>query len=481
MLNQLEKSGVAQLRVADHLVHSVTAIGEPEGQKRRAYADLDEALPSPAACAEIGATIHRIATTPDFHPGKPVPVGVVADVEGAVLPHMIGNDIGCGMRMIVIEGQGACEMPAALDGHLRHIYFQGGRDLALTGRNRHALLRDGLPGLFESFAGGRKGVLGKLDLAACWADLDRCADAGVFEAADVDPDFEHYAARDDDFRHDAMLGSIGGGNHFVEIGRVDRIADAAFAAALGIGADALTVVVHSGSLDFGQRIGSATREKLQALKGKRLDLRLLSREADAELYRRFETGQANAVNAAFANRFFIAVEAVEALSRALGRELSFRTIYDAPHNAIWIGRERALHRKGACPARGPGALAGERLRWFGEPVILPGSMGDGSWLLTGTGSTEMLESSAHGAGRRLSRQEARHAPDTLAKLRVVGPVDLDSVAIRARPDVASEAKARLMEEAPSAYRPIDDVVDAMFDAGMVRRAVRIRPMLTVKG
>ena len=156
--------------VADHLVHSVTAIGEPEGQKRRAYADLDEALPSPAACAEIGATIHRIATTPDFHPGKPVPVGVVADVEGAVLPHMIGNDIGCGMRMIVIEGQGACEMPAALDGHLRHIYFQGGRDLALTGRNRHALLRDGLPGLFESFAGGRKGVLGKLDLAACWAD-----------------------------------------------------------------------------------------------------------------------------------------------------------------------------------------------------------------------------------------------------------------------------------------------------------------------
>jgi tRNA-splicing ligase RtcB len=481
MLNQLELSGIAMLRVADHVVHSVAAIGEPEGQKRRAYADLADALPSEAACAEIGATIHRIATTPDFHPGKPVPVGVVADIEGAVLPHMIGNDIGCGMRMIIIEGQGACELPAALDGHLRHIYFQGGRDLALSGQNRHALLRDGLPGLFESFAAGRKGLLAKLDLGVCWADLDRCADAGVFEASDVDPDFEHYAALDDGFRHDAMLGSIGGGNHFVEIGRVDRIADAAFAAALGISADSLIVVVHSGSLDFGQRIGSATREKLQALKSKRLDHRLLSRDADPELYHRFELGQANAVNAAFANRFFIAAEAVEALSRAFGRELSFRTIYDAPHNAIWIGKERALHRKGACPARGVGSLTGERLHWFGEPVILPGSMGDGSWLLTGTGIAETLQSSAHGAGRRLSRQEARHAPDTLSRLRVVGPVDLDSPAIRARPDVASEAKARLMEEAPSAYRPIDDVVDAMCDAGMVRRAVRIRPMLTVKG
>ena len=481
MLEQLERSGIAQSRVADHCVHSVCAIGEPEGHKRRAYADLADALPSEVACAEIGAVIHRIATTPDFHPGKPVPVGVVADIEGAVLPHMIGNDIGCGMRIIVIEGQTASALPDVLDGELRHVYFQGGRDLALTGRNRQALLRDGLPGLLESFVAGRKGLLAKLDVSACWDDLDRCCDAGVFETTGIDPDFEHYAALDDDFRHDAMLGSIGGGNHFVEIGRVDRIDDMAFASAFGISADALIIVVHSGSLDFGQRVGSAMREKLQAQKGKRLDHRLLSRHVDAALYRRFMTGQANAVNAAFANRFFIAVEAVEALSRAFKRELSFRTIYDAPHNAIWIGRERALHRKGACPARGVGSLTGDRAKWFGEPVILPGSMGDGSWLLTGMGNADMLESSAHGAGRRLSRREARQVPDSLSRLRVVGPVDLDSQAIRSRPDVALEAKASLLEEAPSAYRPIDVVVDAMCNAGMVRRAVRVRPMLTVKG
>jgi tRNA-splicing ligase RtcB len=481
MLNQLAKSGIARMRVADHSIHSVLAIGEPEGQKRRAYADLAAALPSSAACAEVGASIVRIATTPDFHPGKPVPVGVVADIEGAVLPHMIGNDIGCGMRMIVVEGLGACDLPPAIDRHLRHIFFQGGRDLALTGHNRHALLRDGLPGLFDSLGSGRKGLLAKLDIASAWADLDRCADAGVFAAEDVDPDFAHYASLDHDFRHDAMLGSIGGGNHFVEIGHVDRVVDAALTAALGVSSGSVIVVVHSGSLDFGQRIGSAIREKQQAMKGSRLDRRLVSRDRDAQLFRRFEIGQANAVNAAFANRFLIALEAMEALSRAFGRALSFRTVYDAPHNAIWFDGDRARHRKGACPARGVGTLAKDDLRWFGEPVILPGSMGDGSWLLSGVGNTDMLESSAHGAGRRLSRQEARRVPEGIGQLRVVGPVDLDSAAIRVRPDVAAEARARLMEEAPAAYRPIDDVVDAMCEANMVGRAFRVKALLTVKG
>lgn len=482
MSDTLATTGIAELCVSDHLVRSVSALGEPDGQKRKAYADLASALPSRAACEQVGVRILDIATTPDFHPGKPVPVGVIADIAGAVLPHIIGNDIGCGMRMMVIEGASADELPASLDRHLRHIFFQGGRDLALTGRNRHTLLRDGLPGLFESLTAGRTGLLAKLDLAACWNDLDRTCDAGVFETGDVDPDFTHYAAPDDDVRHDAILGSIGGGNHFVEIGRVDAIVDGAFARQLGISRNSLIVVVHSGSLDFGQRIGSATRERLEARKGGRIDHRLLSIETDPALYARFEMGQANAVNAAFANRFFLAVQTVEALARGLKRELAFHTIYDAPHNAIWFNRGSgvARHRKGACPARGPGEIDGT-FCWSGEPVILPGSMGDGCWLLSGTGNRTMLSSSAHGAGRRLSRLEARKADETFEQLRVVGPVDLDSPAIRSRPDVLSEALGRLREEAPSAYRPIDDVVDAMCEVGMVKKAVRVRPLLTVKG
>lgn len=89
--------------VAGHHVRSVVARDEPERNRLRALADLDAALPSPEALACRGAAIRSIATTPDFHPGKPVPVGVVIDAEGAVMPHLIGNDIGCGMRMLVLD------------------------------------------------------------------------------------------------------------------------------------------------------------------------------------------------------------------------------------------------------------------------------------------------------------------------------------------------------------------------------------------
>lgn len=481
MQEPLTKAGIASLRVSDYTVHSVSAFNETESQKRKSYRDLAEALPDAAACDEVSASIRSIVTTPDFHPGKPVPVGVVADIEGGLLPHMIGNDIGCGMRMIVVDGVGPDDLPPALDHHLRHIFFQGGRDIALTGHHRQALLRDGLPGLFEGLAVRRRGLLEKLDIGQYWSDLDRTCDTGAFATTGIDPDFAHYASPDDDFRHDAMLGSIGGGNHFVEIGRVESIADAAFAQALGVGSTSLIVVVHSGSLDFGQRIGSATRERLSQRKGKRQDHRLLSRHADAALYARFVMGQANAVNAAFANRFFLALQTVEALSRATGRTLGFRTVYDAPHNAIWIedDGQTALHRKGACPSRGPGGMPASP--WIGEPVILPGSMGDGTWLLGGCGNPTMLESSAHGAGRRLSRQEARKAPSSFDHLRVVGPVDLDDPMIRSRPEIVGEALGRLKEEAPTAYRPIDDVVEAMCAAGMVHKGVRIKPLLTVKG
>ncbi|WEZ84101.1 RtcB family protein [Rhizobium sp. 32-5/1] len=108
-------------------------------------------------------------------------------------------------------------------------------------------------------------------------------------------------------------------------------------------------------------------------------------------------------------------------------------------------------------------------------------MGDGSWLLRGCGNAEGLSSSAHGAGRKLSRQEARSVGRIGSDLRVVGPVDTKDPRIRSRADILGEVEARLNEEAPSAYRPIDQVVDPMVGAGLVERVARIRPLLTVKG
>ena len=163
MNNPLERNGTSFARISEHDVVSIVARREPAAQQARAYADLAEAIPPRAAFDAVGASVETIVTTPDFHSGKPVPVGVVTAIRGAVLPHVIGNDIGCGMRMLVVHGATSNDILQSLDGHLRHIYFQGGRDIALTGHNRHALLREGLPGLLESMAAGRKGLLEKLD------------------------------------------------------------------------------------------------------------------------------------------------------------------------------------------------------------------------------------------------------------------------------------------------------------------------------
>ncbi|WDZ80159.1 RtcB family protein (plasmid) [Ensifer adhaerens] len=464
--------------VSGHAIRSVVAIDEPEHHRARALDDLASALPSPEALAARDAVAGRIVTTPDFHPGKPVPVGVVADIEGAVIPHLIGNDIGCGMRMIVLDDIAEDDLGPDLEKHLRHAFFQGGRDIALTGNNRHAALRDGVPGLLESLGDNRCGLLTGLDLAAAWADVARMSDDGCFGSDAIDPDFADYAARDDRHRHDAILGTIGGGNHFVEFGVVERIADGGFARAAGLKPNGVVLVVHSGSLDFGQRIGTATRERTRTAGARGV---ILSKARDGDLYRRYLNGHANAANAAFVNRFLIGLAAVEALSRTIGRQVHHRLVYDAPHNTVWETSDTVRHRKGACPARGPAGLKGSPYGWTGEPVILPGSMGDGTWLLSGLGSEEGMESSAHGAGRRLSRQEARAAKTMLSDLRIVGPVDTGDPLIRGRPDILAELRGRLKEEAPAAYRPIDQVVDPMVADGLVARVARIRPILTVKG
>lgn len=468
--------------IAGHEIRSVVAHDEPERSFARSLSDLASALPSQEDFARKNSSLRAVVTTPDFHPGKPVPVGVVADIEGAVLPHMIGSDIGCGMRMIVLEGVTADQLSISdLEHHLRHVFFQGGRDIALTGMDRHAILRDGLPGLLDSLRKSSTGLLSKLDIWQTWSDLERHSDNGVFSCEDIDPDFAEYAKIDGDHRRDAILGTIGGGNHFVELGYVDHIVDGAFARVAGLKAGSVVLVIHSGSLDFGQRIGTATKERAKLGSNVGGDWRIISRETQSQLYRRYLNGHANAVNAAFANRFFIALAAVEAVARTLGHEIGHHLVYDAPHNTVWASGEIVRHRKGACPARGVGAMDANPYEWFGEPVILPGSMGDGTWLLAGCGAVGFLESAAHGAGRKLSRQEARSRSHTSNDLRVVGPIDPQSPTLRSRQDILGEVRARLNEEAPGAYKSIDCVVAPMVEAGMVTKVAKIEPLITVKG
>jgi tRNA-splicing ligase RtcB len=466
----------SRVYISGHDVHTITSCNEPERHRRLALNDLANAIPTFEAFEQASATVERIVTTPDFHAGRPVPVGVAMAIQGATMPHIIGNDIGCGMRMVVLDGVTEDDLAASsLDGHLRHVHFQGGRNISLYGKQRHAILREGIPGLLESLAVDAKGLLRNLELKTAWRDISRTCDDGFFASSSIDSGFIEYGNLNDGYRYDAILGSIGGGNHFIELGIIDKIVDGAFAMATGIKTGSVIMVVHSGSLDFGQYVGSTTKERMRTLT-RHGDQRILSAELQ-----RFLNGQANAVNIAFANRFLIGLATIHAVEMALGKQVDAKLIYDAPHNVIWSNGGKYMHRKGSCPARGQGFQHGSPYEWLGEPVILPGSMGDGTWLLKGLGNEDTLQSAAHGAGRRLSRQEARAEAKHPVDLRVVTPINLNDQKIRSRSDIIHEIVGRLKEEAPDAYRPIENVVYPMKDKGMVNKVAKMRPIITVKG
>ncbi len=156
------------------------------------------------------------------------------------------------------------------------------------------------------------------------------------------------------------------------------------------------------------------------------------------------------------------------------------------HNLVWeLGEDRFLHRKGACPAKGPEPEKPGPFRYTGHPVIVPGSMGDASFALAGLGNDALLASASHGAGRSLSRGKSSHVDEdeslrALAPLRVVTPIDPDSPRFRARPDIVAAHRQRLKEEAPYAYKPVTPVIQTLEEAGVAQRVARFWPLVTVK-
>ena len=184
----------------------------------------------------------------------------------------------------------------------------------------------------------------------------------------------------------------------------------------------------------------------------------------------------NAGNFAYANRLFLGLMVIRALSEALGRTVTSRLVYDAPHNLVWDdGDGRMIHRKGACPADGP---AGDADFPWGHPVIIPGSMGASSYVLRGHGSVASLCSACHGAGRLAPRQQARQGSAAeLEPLRVVTKVD----GRRLRRDVREEWERSLLEEAPSRYKAVTPVIETMVGADVASKVARLWPLLTIKG
>jgi tRNA-splicing ligase RtcB len=286
-------------------------------------------------------------------------------------------------------------------------------------------------------------------------------------------------------RGTTQIGTLGSGNHFLELQRVEQVYDAEAAAAFGLRPGQLTVLIHSGSRGLGHQVCTDYVKRMDAklsTYGIRLPDRQLScAPLDSPDGREYLAAMAAAANFAWANRAAIAHRVRQSIARVLGRQAAAgtRQIFDVAHNVAKLeehgGRLVCVHRKGATRAFPPGhPEIPAAYRKVGQPVFIPGSMGTASFVLVGReGSMQRsFGTTCHGAGRRQSRTAVRKSIDGASLRR---RLEQDGIAVRA-------ASARgLAEEAPEAYKDVDRVVEVVERAGLAGRVARLRPLGVVKG
>lgn len=418
---------------------------------------------------------------PDAHQGYGFPIGGVAafDVdEGIISPGGVGYDINCGVRMLRTNLR-----PDDIEGKLE--------DLA------DAIFSSVPAGVGESgqFRVSKKELQKVLQDGAQWAvsqgygeqtDVEHCEANGRLEGAD--PSALSKRAMD---RGAPQLGTLGSGNHFLEIQSVERILAPDAAAAFGIqDTEQICVMVHCGSRGLGHQVcDDALDEMLQAASKYNIELpdkQLACAPVDSPEADRYHAAMASAANYAWANRQVITHQVREAFQRVLRagpNDLGMQLIYDVAHNVAKFeehtvdgeSRKLCVHRKGATRAFGPGhSEVPQDYRDHGQPVLIPGDMGTGSFILAGT-QTAMEDSwgsTCHGAGRVMSRRAATqkaHSEQVRARMAE------DNIVVR------SVGRKTLAEEAPYAYKRVDDVVDVCAGSGISRTVARMRPLAVIKG
>jgi tRNA-splicing ligase RtcB len=446
---------------------------------------------------DVSPAVTQVAITPDFHKARGIPVGTVMETRGFIVPQAIGNDINCGMRLHLTEYK-ADQIANRIDDletTCRRMYFEGGRNIPMSRVQREALFKGGLEGLVNAVPKTQtEGLWGLFHDLAVAEQLDRVEHRGTMKSGRT-IGLNDFLGPPDRMSRDTQIGSIGGGNHFVEIQRVEKIHDGAVAHAWGLKRGMVTVMVHTGSVSVGHLCGGLYRDKVREVYPAGLQhpengvFLLPDAAVHAETASVFWDCLSNAANFAFANRMFLAVMALECLRRVVG-DCGSSLLYDAPHNLVWQeirdGEKVVIHRKGACPARGYEAMANTPFSHEGEPVLVPGSMGANSFILVGQGNAEALCSASHGAGRVLSRGDAMKGHDAefqafLDAFRIVTPVDLRRPDIRMRKDILSAKLAEMKQEAPFAFKGIGAVVETLTDSGIARPVAEVAPLMTIKG
>jgi len=436
----------------------------------------DEALIQLVNTTTIPGIAKYAIAMPDIHSGYGPPIGGVGAMklsEGVISPGFVGYDENCGCRLLLSD-YSLKEIKPYLEKLASEIQkgvpsgLGQGRQIKLSIEQINKFLEEGVPYLVEKGYGEKE-------------DIENCEHRGKMEMADASCVSERAKNRGRD-----QVGTLGSGNHFCEIDKVEEIFDEEIAKVFGLFKDQVVVLVHTGSRGLGhQNCTDYLRIVIPA--SQKYGIKLPDRELACVPFnspegQRFFKAMSAACNFAWANRHMISYYVRKAWKKVLGEKASLKLLYDVAHNIAKIeehevdGKKLKLivHRKGATrafPAGHPELPA--KYQQTGQPVIIPGSMGTASYVLIGTEkSKEAWYTAPHGAGRTMSRNAAiknlssREIVENLQKRGII----LKCYSIKG-----------IAEEAPQAYKNIDEVVEVVHQAGLAKKVAKLSPLAVIKG
>jgi tRNA-splicing ligase RtcB len=435
--------------------------------------DADKAVEQVANVATLPGVVEASYAMPDMHWGYGFAIGGVAATDpsdgGVVSPGGVGFDISCGVRLLAADID-ADELPLErlMDG-LDPVLPRG----AGKGAVWHLTSENELTGIL---VGGSAYAVERGQ--GVERDLLRCEDQGA--VAEADPDQVSARAVE---RGLGQVGSLGSGNHFLEVQRVAEVYDAGVAETFGLRPGQVCVMIHCGSRGLGHQICTDhVREMDKQMAGYGIevpDRQLACAPVDSPAGQAYLGAMAAAANYGRANRQLLAQAARRVFEREAGARLDL--VYDVSHNLAKLedhdvdGQRRRLcvHRKGATRAFPPGhpELPAD-LRDAGQPVLIPGTMGTSSYVLTGIPDGQAFYSTCHGAGRAQSRHQAARS---VSGKELRATMEADGIAVRA------SSWRGLAEEHPQAYKDVSEVVEASEGAGLCRKVARLTPLGVVKG
>jgi tRNA-splicing ligase RtcB len=419
---------------------------------------------------------------PDIHWGYGFTIGGVAATDpregGVISPGGVGYDINCGVRVVrtnLTHADVKARVRDLVDELFRRIPSGVGRTGKYSFRQQE---------MRRVLAEGPQYLVAERGLGV-ERDLEFTEARGRLDGADPDRVSPRAFARGEE-----QCGTLGSGNHFLEVQVVDRVLDDDAARVMGVFEGQIVVLIHSGSRGLGYQVCDDSLAKLRKAPGKYgIDLpdrQLVCAPVDSEEGRDYIAAMRAAANFAWCNRQLLMQQTREVFGDVFGRSweaLEMDLVYDVAHNIAKFERHRiggvtkevCVHRKGATRAFPPGhAEIPEAYRSIGQPVLIPGSMGTASWILVGQpGSMEQtFGTTCHGAGRQMSRTAAMKE----AQGRQIDR-ELEQLGIIAR----ARSRRELPEEQPKAYKDVDTVVDIVHKAGLSKKVARVRPIGVIKG